>query len=174
MKELMGVQGKLSVYSHKEQLSSRYLEVMRKKGSLEPRPSVPNFVSQLWKKIRVSLSTIHNANLSHLCVTHNLGVNGTDTVFFSPLTLFVWLHAELNASPVMLQPSLSLSLCLLLGLLAFPLLRQVLLPLVGCLCYPLPLEHTKYLHIRQQLVARGHILTQYVNNYEHNMLRNKP
>ena len=104
------MQGKLSVYSHKEQLSSRYLEVMRKKGSLEPRPSVPNFVSQLWKKIRVSLSTIHNANLSHLCVTHNLGVNGTDTVFFSPLTLFVWLHAELNASPLMLQPSLSLSL----------------------------------------------------------------
>ena len=106
----MGVQGKLSVYSHKEQLSSRYLKVMRKKGSLEPRLSVPNFVSQLWRKIRVSLSTIHNANLSHLCVTHNLGVNGTDTVFFSPLTLFVWLHAELNASPVVLQPSLSLCL----------------------------------------------------------------
>ena len=117
--------------THKEQLTSRYLKVMRKKGSLESRLSVPNFVSQLWRKIRVSLSTIHNANLSHLCVTHNLGVNGTDTVFFSPLTLFVRLHAELNASPVVLQPSLSL--CLLLGLLAFPLLHQLLLPLVGCL-----------------------------------------
>ena len=55
----------------------------------------------------------------HLCITHKPGVDGAEIVISSPTALFVWLHAEPNASHAAatihtLVFSLSLFLCLLL------------------------------------------------------------